>query len=156
MNLFQTPLTLSNRVSLVFCVKVETTFILVVILYASSSSKCCTAQGSSVRVTLSFCVVSGCASWPLKPGLWHSALQVGEFAQPVVKMLSTGLFDRPDDYSTFNNLISKELSLEPFKESEIQLSLAECLWSVEDMTTESSLLSAGQWQVDVPRPKITM
>lgn len=59
-------------------------------------------------------------------------------------MLSTGLFDHPDDYSTFNNLMSKELSLEPFKEPEIQLSLAECLLSVEDMTTESSLLSAGQ------------
>lgn len=73
-------------------------------------------------------------------------------------MLSTVLFDCPDDYSTFNNLISKELSLEPFKEFEIQLSLAEFHLSVvgrktflvQDMTTEISL------QVDVPRPKISM
>lgn len=109
------------------------------------------------------CLLVSCL---LSPAMWHSAQEFGEFAQPVVKMLSNGLFDCPGDYSTFNNLFSslKELSLEPFKESEIQLSLAvfhlnvvgrKTFW-VQDTTTETSLPAPGQGQVDVLRPKISM
>lgn len=111
------------------------TLILVVILCVSSSFKCSLPRTALSGLHRAFVwsleVLLGLL--PLKPRYLPFCSRMGEFAQPVAKMLSTGLIAHmiiPHDCSTFNNLISKELSLELFKESEIDLSLAKFHLSV--------------------------